>query len=356
MPRRFLPLFAVLAFAAAVILAIARPGAPLSGGASITKMAAVADAQPSATPWAYIDKVENGDGWCDPNHIDTTTTEYVGDFHQFALCVGNLTEPVYSFQATISYDGALDECIDEECQPLTFGAQTIQLDEGCVDDNPDANAGATFWGDGLGAGWDCFYYFADGYSLVPALGQDPTCDMPDHSSSQRTAEIDCHGTNSYTLGDDETWGALAVINMNVIAAGTDNVDIESLQVRIDDEVPIISCGYVLAGADVNADSVIEEPCQGATDIKKPPERHRRPTDTPIPTPTSTPTPEVPTVPPPPPPTATPFGGAGPAIVAPTTGSGPTGSGAPWALWLAAGLAGVALAAGGFHIRQVKSDH
>ena len=354
MPRRFLSLLTVLAFATAVVLAIARPGAPLSGGASITKMVAVADTQPTSAPWAYIDKIENGDGWCDPNHIDTTTTEYVGDSHQFALCVGNLTGPVHSFQATIGYDGALDECIDELCQPLTFGAQTIQLDQGCVDDNPDANAGATFWGDSLGANWDCFFYFADGNSLgVPDVGRDPTCDVPDHGSSQRTAEIICHGTNSYTLGDNETWGALAVINMNVIAAGVDEVDIQTLQVRTANETLIIACPLV-GGADVNADSEIDEPCQNATDIKQPPERHRRPTSTPTPEPTATPTTEVPTVPPPLA-TPTPSGGAGPAIVAPTTGSGPTGSGDSWPLWLAAGLAGAALAAGGFYLRYVRSD-
>ena len=360
MPRRFLTLLTVLAFATAAVLAVVRPGAPLSGGAPITKAVAVADTVPSATPWAYIDKIENGEGWCDPDHIDDSTIEYVGDSHQFALCVGNLTlgYPVHSFQAAISYDGALDECIDEQCQPVALGAQTIQLDEGCVDDNPDANAGATFWGDGLGADWDCFYYYqTGGYSLaVPDVGQDPTCDVPDHGSSQRTAEIICHGNSTYTLGDDETWGALAVVNMNVIAAGTDNVDIESLQVRIDDEVPIIFCGSVFVGSDANAGFPIAGVCQGATDTKKP-ETHKRPSKTPTPEPTATPTTEAPTVPPPPPPpppTATPYGGVGPEIVAPTTGSGPTGGGAPWALWLAAGLAGAALAAGGFRLRSAGS--
>ena len=296
MARWLLTLLALSAVAIAVVLAVARPGALSRPGTFAQPVAAVAAI---ATPWAYIDKVENGAGWCDPTHIDTTTTEYVGDTHQFALCVGNLTlgQPVDSFQATIGYDGALDECIDEPCQPPppTFGAQTIQLDEGCVDDNPDANAGVTTWppdSDGLGTGWSCFYYYqAGGYSLG-AVGQDPTCDVPDHGSSQRTAGISCHGTNSYTLGDNETWGALAVINMNVIAAGVDEVDIQTLQVRTGNEVPIIACPPV-TGFDVNADSEIDEPCQGATDIKR--ERHR---STPEPSPTSTATPEPPTVTPP----------------------------------------------------------
>jgi hypothetical protein len=232
-----------------------------------------------------------------------------------------------------------------------LSAQTLQPDEGCVDSNPDANAGATFWGDGLGDDWDCVYFPPVG------AGEGPTCDVPDHASSQLTAGISCHGISTYTLGDDETWGALAVINMNVVAAGTDNVDIQSLLVLADDEVPIISCGYVAAGSDVNADSEIEGPCQGATDIKKP-ETNKRPTKTPTPAPTATPTMEEPTVPPPPPPpppTATPFGGVGPEIVAPATGGGPSGGGAPWALWLAAGVAGAALAGGGLYLRYRRSD-
>jgi hypothetical protein len=338
MPRRFLSLLTVLAFATAVVLAIARPGAPLSGGASITKMAAVADALPSAIPWAYIDKIENGAGWCDPLHIDTTTTEYVGDSHQFALCVGNLTlgQPVDSFQATIGYDGTLDACVDKPCPPQAFSAQTIQDgDEGCVDGNPDASAG-------LGTGWNCVYFPPVG------AGQGPTCDVPDHGSGRSAAGISCHGNGTNTLGDNETWGALAVINMNVIAAGVDKVDIQTLQVRTGSEVPIIACPPVVEGADVNADSEIDEPCQGATDIKREQEHHR---STPTPTlapPTATPVP--PTVPPPPPPpTATPSGGVGPQIVGPATGSGPTDSGTPWAVWLA--FAGAAAAAGGLYLRR-----
>jgi hypothetical protein len=352
MSRWLLTPLTLSAVALAVVLAIARPGALSRHGTFAQSVAAV---PATATPWAYIDKIDNGAGWCDPNNIDTTSTEYVGDSHQFALCVGNLTlgHPVRSFQATVGYDGALDECIDEVCQPPALGALTVQLDQGCVDDNPDANAGNTKWGDGLGDDWDCFFRFTAGSSLGFPVGQDPTCNVPENGSSQLSAGINCHGRDSYTLGDNETWGALAVINMNVIAAGVDNVDIQALQVFTESVDPIIACPPVGLQADVNADSVIERPCQGATDFKQPPERHRRPTSTPTPEPTATPKP--PTVTPPPPPTATPSGGAGPVIVAPTTGSGPTDSDAPWALWLAAGVAGAALAAGGFYIRYARSD-
>ena len=104
MPRHLLGLFAVLAIAAAVVLAIARPGALSNQGSFAQPAAAVADAEPSATPWAYIDKINNGEGWCDPAHIDNETTEYVGDSHQLAVCIGNLSQPVYGFILYLSYD------------------------------------------------------------------------------------------------------------------------------------------------------------------------------------------------------------------------------------------------------------
>ena len=86
------------------------------------------------------------------------------------------------------------------------------------------------------------------------------------------------------------------------------------------------------------------------------ETHKRKTRTPTPTVTPIPTEEPtkpPPPPPPPPPTATPFGGVGPEIVAPPTGSGPAGSSSPWMTWLLAGAAGAAAAAGGLHLRLAR---
>ena len=138
-----------------------------------------------------------------------------------------------------------------------------------------------------------------------------------------------------------------MLTLNVIGAGTDYVSISDLQVS--GEGYIFGC----SDTDLNANSIIDMPCQGATDIKR--ERHR---STPEPSPTSTATPEPPTAtppPPPPPPTATPFGGVGPQIGGPATGSGPTDSGTPWAVWLAIAVAGTAAAAGGLYLRYVNSD-
>ncbi|MCJ7830982.1 MAG: hypothetical protein MUP86_00440, partial [Dehalococcoidia bacterium] len=105
MSRWLLTLLTLSAVAVAVVLAIARPGALSRDGTFAQPAAAVPDTQPGATPWAYIDKIENGDGWCDPTHIDKTTTEYVGSSHQLAICIDNLPGAVHSFTAAISYDG-----------------------------------------------------------------------------------------------------------------------------------------------------------------------------------------------------------------------------------------------------------
>jgi len=349
MSRWLLILLALSAVAVAVVLAAARPGALSRPGTFAQPVAAVADAEPSATPapWAYIDKIKNGNGWCDPDHIDSTTTEYVGSSHQLALCIDNLPGAVHSFTAAISYDGALDECIDEQCQPVTFGAQgTVET---CLDDNPDANAGVTTWPadvEGLGTGWTCSPVQVSPYQAEYFLNSEPICTLPLLAmpvSSERTAWIHCEGSGDYELGGNGDWGALAVLTLNVIGAGTDYVSISDLQVSGADYI------FECSDADLNADSIIpvDMPCQGATDIKR--ERHR---STPEPSPTSTATPEPPTVtppPPPPPPTATPSGGVGPQIVGPATGSGPTDSGTPWAVWLAAGIAGAA--AGGLYLRR-----
>ena len=350
MPRHLLGLFAIAAITVAVVLAIARPGAFSGEGSFAQPVAAVGDAEPSATPWAYIDKVSNGEGWCDPDGIDSTTTEYVGDSHQLAICLGNLPGAVTGFTAAITYDGALDQCVDTLCHHvvLGLGSQTALVDgEGCLDDNPDANAGVTVWGDGLGSGWTCSPLQGDQYQAFPFALSEPVCDLQRVAvpvSTENTAWIHCEGDGNYALGDDEEWGALAVLTLGVIGGGTDNVTIDYLDVALNNG-PGITCSEI----DLNADSIIDIPCQGATDIKK---HHRRPTLTPTEEPTATATRVPPTVAPTvPPPTATPLGVAGPAIVAPATGSGPAAGGAPWAIWLAAGVVGAAAATGGLYLHR-----
>ncbi len=345
MTRWYWSLVALSAAVAAVVLAIAWPS---------SSDAKEPQTLMTATPWAYIDKnIDNGDGPCDPEHIDDVTTEVVGDSHKLAVCIGNPPTPVGGFSLVVSYDPELDECLDEEC-PVEPGT--------CLDDNPDANAGLTHWGDGLGDNWDCY--------LEPG---EPQCDYSgddlqsatNGDSAVATAFIYCDAVGmlgaTFTLGDDEDWGALAVLDLGVLAAGTDEVEIEGLSVWDSAGSPIGYCGgLVFASARPEAANFVEEmPCLGATDIKKEPTPPHRKTSTPTEEPTATEVPPTATSPPPPtspPPTATPYGGpAGVGIEPPPTGSGASGGGFPWVLtaWLLAGTAGAAATAGGFYLRFAR---
>ena len=282
---------------------------------------------PLPTPYADIDKIDNGDGWCDP--VDDESTEVVGDSHSLAVCAHNMPQNIGGFDLHISYDNGLDGCTEIACTDGT-----------CVNDNPELA------GD-LGAGWNC-----------TTSGQ-PVCNI----DSQ--AYIHCNGPASIQSG------ALAVLNLDVIDHGIDNVIIDSLVLYTDGGLAMAECG---AG-----DGAPGMPCFGATDTKV--EATPTPTITNTPPPTATPTitqtpsstirhrtatpkptaTEEPTVPPPatstpippPPATPTPLGGVGTQLVPPETGSGSTG-GFSWLLALLAGTAGIAaLAGGGFYLRFAR---
>jgi hypothetical protein len=277
---------------------------------------------PVPTLWAYIDKdITNGEGPCDPNHIDTETTEYLGDQHQLAVCVAGLSQPVYAFNLRIRYDDMLDECVERDC---ALGP--------CLDDNPDASAGQTRWGDGLGDGWTC---------LFPPPLEGPYCD-------QGLARITCVNSmesGSHTLGDNESWGALAVLTLGVADIGVDEVGIEYLDVFGSDNSLMGVCPPPTSGSPAM-------PCQGAADTKVEP----GPTHTPPPTPSLPPSPPTATLAPPPVVTAPPpdGGAAGPIVAPPATGGGPPESRSSRAL-TASLLAGViAAAVGGFCLRSAEN--
>ena len=280
---------------------------------------------PLPTPYADIDKIDNGDGWCDP--VDDESTEVVGDSHSLAVCAHNMPNNIAGFDLHITYDNGLDDCDEIVCTTGT-----------CVDDNPDL-------ADALGDGWDC-----------NTSGQ-PVCD------TDSEAYIHCSGPGSIKSGP------LAILNLDVIDHGTDNVAIHSLVVY--------NAAGVMAECGV-ADGGFPMDCLPATDTKVEPSPTPTITNTPPPTatPTITQTPsstirhrtatpkptatEEPTVPPPtntpapPPATPTPLGGVGTQLVPPETGSGSTGVAFSWLLALLAGTAGIAaLAGGGFYLRFAR---
>jgi hypothetical protein len=323
-------LVALPAAVVAAVLVVAWPGGP-EGGES--------HAGVPVTAYAYIDKnIHNGDGPCDPDYIDDATVETVGSTHKLAVCIDSLPVPVGAFELGIRYDDLLDECEDEDC-----------ADDLCLDDNPDANAGATTWGDGLGQGWDC-----------DIEGQ-PICDGDGDTGPQEgLALIWCEaldgvpaalgdGESQRVVADGDNWATLAVLTLDVAAAGTDEVIIDYLAVWGPPGTGLIgACGGVDGVDGVFTQTVVQDgmACYGAKDRKRPPSEKPTPTPTEVP-PTSTSVP--PTSTPPPVPTATPFGGPGGIVVAPPpTGAGPSGGGMPWTLMasLLAGGAGAAIAAGG----------
>jgi len=148
-------------------------------------------------------------------------------------------------------------------------------------------------------------------------------------------------SGSHTLGDNESWGALAVLTLGVADVGVDEVSIEYLDVFGSENSKMGVCPSPAYGFPAM-------PCQGATDTKVYP----GPTHTPPPTPS----PSSPTATLAPPPAVTappPDDGTARPMAPPSTGGGPTDSGSSWAL-MASLLAGAIAAAGGFCLRFARN--
>ena len=108
-------------------------------------------------PNAQIDAdAWNGAGPC--KIMDASSTVYIGDTNDVAVCLGDFPAPttgpsngVSKFQFDLTYHPAMNECPESNCD---------FPNNKCLDDNPDANEGSTL-GQGsptvpdLGGGWDC---------------------------------------------------------------------------------------------------------------------------------------------------------------------------------------------------------
>jgi len=202
-----------------------------------------------------------GDTWCDP--VDTQAAAEVGGTYQVAICVENPPAAIGAFQAEVTYDASLSFAPEISCP---FGT--------CLDDNPDANEGATKWGQGLGGNWDC---------NVQDLSE-PTGDAgPPTGPGQKRARIACWSlAGPYTLG---TTGALAVLTLQATAPGTQELELGNVIVGDGNGVERGSCNPALG---------VSVPCEGAavTGVLAPtPTPTATPTG-PTPTPTATPTPNI----------------------------------------------------------------
>jgi hypothetical protein len=145
--------------------------------------------------------------------IDPEVTVKPGQPFQVAVCMTGLTQSVAAFQMDFIYDDTV------------INAPEIALEDDALDDNPDANAGTTTWGESLGEGWTCD---------ILGLGLQPIGDnIPDSGPGAGLAQIDCWTmSNSPTLGDDEQAGVLAVISFNGAPDKVGSTTIEPSDVTI----------------------------------------------------------------------------------------------------------------------------
>ena len=151
-----------------------------------------------ANPW-------NGSGPCNP--IDTLADVSAGDY-EVAVCIESATAALATFEFGVSYDPALTSCTDVACPSGD-----------CVDDNPDANAGATL-GSGvptspsLGGGWDC--NILD--TVEPSW--EPTC----QKDGSAEAWLACWSlTGPFTTPTGDVAFPLAIVTFTTLAEGVDDL-------------------------------------------------------------------------------------------------------------------------------------
>jgi hypothetical protein len=251
MKRLYSVLFLSL-FLAAVVVAVA---AHLTGGNK-----ASADLVPIVVS---LDLDTTDGGPC--ADIDSSAEhDPAGGNYDVAICVEGLYQgfPVGVVAFDVLYDDTLN--VAPEVADALQG----------LDDNPDANAGSTTWGDGLGSGWDC----SGGGAAYPKGDKDAAT-----GPGNGDAFLSCRSSlGPWTLGDNETAGVIAVVHFQPLAAGTDTLTLSRGLLGYTDATEMGTCNPWVAN---------EMTCNGGTDIKPtPPPPTDTPTPTPSPTPTHTPTP------------------------------------------------------------------
>jgi len=139
--------------------------------ANVWRSADNADAQDEAHAWVALDMdVTNGSGPCNP--VDHSYSVGLGQTYKVAVCLLDASQAPAELDFHLIYNDSLNRCVPQEC-----------TSEICVDSNPDANVGATMWGDtSLGTGWDCHY-----------MGESPpTCDSdPAQGEGHGLASLIC---------------------------------------------------------------------------------------------------------------------------------------------------------------------
>lgn len=169
--------------------------------------------------------MDTSDGPC--ADIDTSSRHEVGQEYGVAICVAGMPrgDPPGTISFKVTYDDTIDKAPDVECT----GA--------CLDSNPDANGGNTVWGDGLGEEWDC-----SNMSIAPPKGDR----NPAVGAGNGEAFISCASLlGPWTLGDDETSGAIAVIKFRALAEGSDVFTVSDGLLGYTDATEMGTCPGVL---------------------------------------------------------------------------------------------------------------
>jgi sugar lactone lactonase YvrE len=257
--RAFSPLmrrpWAVLAAAVAVVvIALVRLGAggETVSGHSITSTPGVPQFH------VEIDTIQDGSTFCEP--VNDTSTEVFPHSHRVAVCVKDPPAAIGAFQFDLVYDDTLNTAPEVANVGLA------------LDDNPDANEGATTWpnsttGDDLGSGWDC-----SGFGVQYPTGDTDAGTGPGHGR----AKIVCLNLlGPWTLGDNETEGVLATVEFNVIGLGADTLHLENVEVADTMGGEMGSCNPAIS---------VPIPCFDATESKVTPTPTPPPTYPPTPTP------------------------------------------------------------------------
>ena len=143
--------------------------------------------------------------------IDSSVSHDTGDSYDVAVCVTGLYSTPDLEIGSFIFDVIYDDTLNRAPEVADVGK--------ALDDNPDANAGVTTWGDGLGTGWDCS---TDG--LAYPRGDRDLASGAGHGA----AFIACDSiAGPWTLGDDETSGVIAVISFVANYGGIDTLTIDN---------------------------------------------------------------------------------------------------------------------------------
>ena len=152
--------------------------------------------------------------------IDSELTTSVDESFQIAICAAGLYSPGMAFfQTDVLYDDTI------------LLAPEVADDGLGVDDNPDANAGATTWGASLGERVDC----SSGQAAFPRGNRSTT-------PGKGRAFVSCVNLlGPWPLGEEVDKGVLAVITFKALKEGTVILSAERAQLGDSQAIEMGSC-------------------------------------------------------------------------------------------------------------------